>query len=81
MGSSAEIASLHLDRVDGEIGAMDVTRLSLFGRQAARIEPQTAVVEFITATMRQGKGGVAIANACQRLRETNAWPSRPRRSL
>jgi hypothetical protein len=54
-----EIPRLHLDRVDMQVGYVDVTRLR---RQAPRIDAGTAVVEFVAASVRQREAVVAVTD-------------------
>jgi hypothetical protein len=55
----SEIPRLHLDAVDVQISHVDVPR---FRRQAARIHAETAVMEFVAASVRQRETGVPIAD-------------------
>jgi hypothetical protein len=63
-----EIPCLHLDRIDVEIRNGDTVRFQALWRQAARIKVGVAMVHFITAPMRQGEGGIAATDTCQRVR-------------
>jgi hypothetical protein len=60
-----EIAGLHLDAVDVQIGNVDVPRLRCFRRQASRIDAGASVVEFIASAVRQRKAVVPVADAGQ----------------
>jgi hypothetical protein len=46
-----------------QVGNVDVARLRSLGRQTARIDAGTAVVEFVAASVRQWKTVVALADA------------------
>lgn len=63
-----EIPRLQFDRIDVEIGNVDVSRFEALWRQASWIKSGTAMVHFIVAPVRQGEGGVSATNACQRVR-------------
>lgn len=64
----SEIPCLQFDCADGKIGNVDVGRFRAFGRQAARIKAGTGMMQFVAAPMWQGEGGVAAADARQRVR-------------
>jgi hypothetical protein len=64
-----EIPCLHFDRVDVEIGNGTAARFEALWRQDARIKAGIAEMQIISMPMRHREGGVAAANACQRVRE------------
>src|SRR5665213_607802 len=55
----SEIPRFHFDAVDVQIRNVDVSRLR---RQGARIDARTAVMELITAPVRERKTSIALAN-------------------
>jgi hypothetical protein len=61
-GWLSKIAGLHLDAVDVQVRHVDVPRLRALRRHGARIDPGTAVVEFVAAPVWQREAHVALAD-------------------
>lgn len=58
-----EIPCLHLDAIDVKIRHVDIPRLRDLRRQASWVDAGTTVMEFVAASMRQGKPGVTVSDA------------------
>ena len=58
--SLSEIARLHLDRINVQVGDVDVARSNRSRRLTARVRGWRTMVEFVAAPMRQWKGRVAL---------------------
>ena len=60
---SSEIPCLHLDRVEVQVGDIDVPRPQALGRQVAGVRCRRAVMEFVASSMRQRKRLVPLPDA------------------
>jgi hypothetical protein len=64
-GWLSKIPRLHLNAVDVQVRHADVPRLRDLRRQAARINAETAVVEFVAAPMWEREAVIPITNASE----------------
>ena len=62
---SVKIAALHLDRIDVQIGNVDVARAQTFRRPLARIRPATRMRDLVATAMGQGKRRVPASDGRQ----------------